>query len=379
MSIESSSDIGRSGDDPRTRMAARNVESEQASPPPQLPPPPVSLEQRMVEAYQALMGGNPGRRYERVRKESMGLILWNGMLGTTLVHPFRLVKVLIQLGHEPVEPQRRFSFLFQRYMYYYPGLFGYLRAIAHDEGWTGLYRGFGTNFVRGLVSITTFTTLRPLIVSAVSRIPMPFYRIESGDVPDTEPDDSMESMAAILTRGSRMFLSTILTNFAVELIVRPFQVIAIRSVAQAVGKETVYNGVWSSAVEIYQTQGLRGFYSGLVPALLGHLCTVVIHSSLWLMFEIISANVTHQIGKTVVKSFIAMPILAYVPGSYSYPFFLMSNLMVVNNVGLAAGSPPYAPVYDGWRDCYRHLKSTGNLYRGSVVLFGRFAYKDPPV
>lgn len=364
---------------PGTVLSSRTTEEERPSPPPQPPPLPVSVEQRLIEAYQTLMGGDPIRRHEGgQRPESITAILMNTLLSTPL-YPFKLVQVLIQLGHEPVEPQRRYSFMFQQYMYYYPGLLGYTRAIVREEGWTGLYRGVGHNLYQSVVSLTARNMLQPLVYSAVNRIPMPFHGIETGDVPDTEPKNSLDNMSAILTRVSRMFLSSLFTSFAVELVVHPFQVMTIRSMAQAIGKETTYNVVWSSAVEIYQTQGLRGFYSGLVPALLGHLCTVLIHSTLMLMFEIITANITHQVGKVAVKTFIAMPLLAYIPRSYSYPFFLMSNLMVVNDMGLAAGALPYAPVYQDWRDCYRHLKSTGSLYRGSVVLFSRFAYRCPPV
>lgn len=369
-----------SADDPGVGLAARNAEGERARepPPPALPPPPVSLEQRMTEVYQTLMGGDPSHRYENAqKKETVGAVVYNS-LASAPFHPFRLVRILIQLGHEPVPPRRKFSFVFQQYMYYYPGLFGYARAIAHDEGWTALYRGVGSSIALTLFSLMANRTIRPFVCSTVNKIQMPFHRMESGDVPDTEPSNDIDSMAAILTRGSRMFLSSLITNLTVELVVHPFKVISLRCMVQAVGKENIYNGFWSSAKEIYQREGLQGFYSGLVPALLGNLCSVVIYSSLWLMFEIISANITHQLGKVVVKTFIAMPLLAYIPGSYSYPFFLMSNLMSVNNVGLAAGLPPYAPIYNNWGDCYRHLKSTGNLYRGSAILFGRFAYKDPP-
>ena len=353
-------------------------EDERASPPPPPPQLPLSMEQRLLEAYQTLMGGDPSRMYDREQsKESTGLVLANAMLCTP-IYPFRLIQVLIQLGHEPVQPQSRFSFMFQQYMYYYPGLLGYARAIVRDEGWTALYRGVRDNFVQSLVFMTTRNLLQPLISLAVNRIPMPFHRMETGDVPDTEPNNSIDSMPAILTRGSHMFLSTLFTSFAIEFVIHPFQVITIRSIAQSIGKETIYKGGYSSAAEIYHAQGLKGFYSGLVPALLGHLCTGMIHSSLWLMFEIITANIAHRVGKVVLKTFVAIPLLAYVPSSYSYPFFLMSNLMAVNNVGLAAGSLPYAPVYENWRSCYRHLKSTGSLYRGSVVLFSRFAYRYPP-
>ena len=362
-----------------TRLSTESGDEERISPPPQPPQPPVPVERRLIEAFQNMVGDDPGHnRGSEFKKESVGGIFVNVLLSAPL-YPFKLIQILIQLGYEPVQPQKRFSLVFQRYMYYYPGFFGYSRAIVQDDGWSGLYRGITNSLLYSMVSLTTNSILQPLIFSSVNRIPLPFQRSETGDVPDTEPNNSIDSIPAILTRGSYMFASTLLTNVAVEIIVHPLHVITMRNVAQAIGKENAYCGFWPSVVEIYQTQGLQGFYAGLVPALLGHLCTVLIHSSVWLFFEMIASKVTHHLGKVMLKSFVAMPVLAYIPRSYSYPFFLMSNLMAVNNVGLAAGSPPNSPVYGGWRDCYRHLKLTGSLYRGSVVLFSRFAYRYPPV
>ena len=330
-----------------------------------------STERQLLEGAQELLGSSRERR-----KESVVQLLGRAALSAPF-YPVRYIQRLIQLGYEPIQPQRRFSFVFQRYMYYYPGVLGYARAIANQDGWRTLYRGVGVLLTSDVVGLVTNSTVHPLIQSAVNKIPMPFVRAEAGDVPDTDPA-YRDTLPSILTRASRMFVGSVLTNCAVQLVVHPFHVISMRTVAQYIGKETRYNGVLGSIQEIYNTEGLRGFYSGLVPALLGHLCTCVIHSSLWLMFEIIVANISYDMGTLVVKTFVAAPLLAYIPGSYSYPLFLMSNVMAVNNCGLAAGLPPRTPVFTGWRDCYIHLKSKSELYRGSVILFSRFAYKAPP-
>lgn len=292
-------------------------------------------------------------------------------------YPFRYVQRLIQLGYEPVPPVRRYSRLFHRYQYYYPGVFRYARAIARTEGWTGLYRGVATQFVSDLVEQAALNLLYPIIHRAVLKIPLPFGSGECGDMPDTDPD-YRHSLPSILTRGTRRFLVGILSKSAVQLIVHPFHVITMRTIAQEVGKETVYNGVWSACKEIYRTEGLGGFYAGLAPALLGHLCVSVIHSSLWLVCEMVVANLSSDVLKIFVWTMIGMPLMTYVPGTYSYPFALMSNMMAVNGCGLKAAMPPRVPAFSGWMDCYRYLKSTGNMYRGSAVLFSRFAYRDIP-
>lgn len=44
---------------------------------------------------------------------------------------------------------------------------------------------------------------------------------------------------------------------------------------------------------------------------------------------------------------------------------------------LVAGSPPNMPIYDGWIDCYRHLKQIRGLKRGSSMLWR--AYTGPTI
>lgn len=342
--------------------------SRELSPEPERSAPTFPSEQQILQGAQEILTSQG--------KESFGLLIGRAFLNAPF-HPIRLVQVLIQLGHEPTPPQRRFSFLFQQHMYYYPGIISYSRSIIASEGWRGLYRGVTSSLLEDIICLTTGSVVKPMINSAISHVPNPFQAQDSGDVPDTDPNPSMNWIQSILTRATRMFVSSILTNCIVEIVVHPFHVISIRTMAQYIGKETTYNGTWSSIKEIYSNEGLSGFYSGLAPALLGHLCTCIIHSSLWLMFEVVTANITNDFGKALVQTMIAMPIMLYIPRSYSYPLFLMSNVMAVNNIGLAAGSPPRVPVFGSWRDCYRHLKASNSTNRGAVVVFPRFAFKNP--
>ena len=43
--------------------------------------------------------------------------------------------------------------------------------------------------------------------------------------------------------------------------------------------------------------------------------------------------------------------------------------MAVSRSGLAAGYPPFMPLYMGWTDCFAHLRSQKQLKRGSSLLF----------
>jgi carrier protein len=337
--------------------------------------PRIPTQQQLLEGAQQIWGADG---FDKEQKSLGFEQVFARAFFAAPFYPIRYVQRLIQLGYEPFPPRRHFSILFQRYQYYYPGVFSYARALAGEGGWMSLYHGVGTQFVSDIVETTANNYLYPIIHSTIVKIPLPFTpRPGTGDMPDTDPNFN-RSLPLILTRGTRRFLVSLLSKSVVQIIVHPFHVISIRNMAQLIGKENVYKGVWQSCREIYKTEGIGGFYSGLVPALLGHLCVALIHSSLWLLFEIIVANLTSDVSKFITWSLVAMPMMAYIPGTYSYPFFLMSNMMAVTGSNLAAATPPRVPVFTGWMHCYRHLKTTGNLYRGSAILFSRYAYKDIP-
>ena len=268
--------------------------------------------------------------------------------------------------------------MFRQYLYYYPGFFGYARIIQQD-GWRALYRGVGGSMFAEVVHLSAVGVIRPTVNHMISKIPLPqaVPADSGGDIPDTQPEN-VETIRGVLVRALRTFLSNTITSVAVQMIVHPFHVISIRMIAQHVGKETIYTSVWSSMREIYRNEGFSGFYAGIVPAVLAHLTRCVMYSSMWVLFEALAIQAPYNWAKMLIRVLIGIPLLNYLPRSYSYPFLLMSNVMAANNARLLIGQPPYTPVFDGWRDCYRHLKSIGALYRGSVVFFPRFVSREPP-
>ena len=291
------------------------------------------------------------------------------------VYPIRFVQVLIQLGYEPNPPQKRYSILFRQHLYYYPGLFSYARAIMREEGWRALYRGVGASVVNEVVHLTAMSILAPRVSQAVKWLPLNV--VENGDdVPDTE--ENLQTSRVVVVRHTRNFIYSVTLETLVELASHPFHVITIRAMAQHIGREDIFSSVWGSMKEIYREEGISGFYAGIVPAVLNHVCSLFIYNFLRVAFELVVMRVSSNWGKLVIQGLIEVPLLMYLPRTYSYPFDLMTNMMAVNNCRLKAGLPPNMPAFGGWRDCYRYLKSSGTLYRGSVIFFPRFVYKTPP-
>ncbi|MGH0156478.1 UNVERIFIED_CONTAM: hypothetical protein FKN15_006204 [Acipenser sinensis] len=98
------------------------------------------------------------------------------------------------------------------------------------------------------------------------------------------------------------------------IVTHPFHVITLRCMVQFIGRETKYR-LMSHVGEIKNcSQAVTGFFASML----------------------------------------------------TYPFILVSNLMAVNNCGLAGGLPPNAPAYPSWVDCWRTLSREDGI--GEEVL-----------
>ncbi|XP_028940661.1 mitochondrial carrier homolog 2, partial [Antrostomus carolinensis] len=69
-----------------------------------------------------------------------------------------------------------------------------------------------------------------------------------------------------------------------------------------------------------------------------------------------------------MKSY-SQAVTGFFASMLTYPFVLVSNLMAVNNCGLAGGLLPYAPTYSSWLDCWSQLHREGNMSRGNSLFF----------
>ncbi|PKK17122.1 hypothetical protein A306_00000166 [Columba livia] len=154
---------------------------------------------------------------------------------------------------------------------------------------------------------------------------------------------------------------------AATLITHPFHVITLRCMVQFIGRETKYSGTLSAFATIYREEGILGFFAGLIPRLLGDIL------SLWLCNMLAYLINTYALENgastmTEMKSY-SQAVTGFFASMLTYPFVLVSNLMAVNNCGLAGGLLPYAPTYSSWLDCWSQLHREGNMSRGNSLFF----------
>lgn len=132
----------------------------------------------------------------------------------------------------------------------YNGVLGSARTILKEEGIRGLYRGLGPMLLGYLPTWAVYLTI-----------------YEKSRKPYEEMCSNwwLARMYASLTAGA---CSTILTN--------PIWVIKTRLMSQsnrssAEGRRVGfhYKSTWDAAKQMYRVEGVRSFYSGLTPAMLG--------------------------------------------------------------------------------------------------------------
>nr|XP_033340281.1 mitochondrial carrier homolog 2-like isoform X2 [Megalopta genalis] len=257
----------------------------------------------------------------------------------------------MQIGYEPIVPRPATTLLLRQPAMILPNIFTYVAYIKNVDGILGCYRGIIPRTCACTVGKIAFDKTSKYIKKAIEDIDHNNSRYSK------EEDESCKTFLL-------KFIGDVVSRIVATIISQPLTVITIRTVAQFVGRETKYNGLFGSLMEIYKTEGIAGYYTGLMPRLIGNTAAIMLFSSS-----------SYLIHKYLVHDEQAKPCvdatMGFIATTVTYPFLVVSNCMIVNNCGLAAGLPPRMPIYNGWRDCWFHLSVTNQLKRGNS-LFWRY-------
>ncbi|KAM9856302.1 mitochondrial carrier homolog 1-like [Aulostomus maculatus] len=259
---------------------------------------------------------------------------------TAITHPLLYVKLLIQVGHEPLPPTVGTT-MFGRRVLYLPGFFSYAQYIVKVDGKRGLFRGLSSRIMSSAIST---------VVRSKVKQQMEFL---------SKKDEQQTSLRKVVKETSNEMIIQFLSRVATH----PFHVMSVRCMAQFVGREVKYSGMLTCIVSIFKEEGVAGFYVGVVPHVLGEVlflwsCNLLAHFiNTYAVDESFSqASAVRSYTKFVMG--IAVSVL-------TYPFMLVADLMAVNNCGLTAGLPPHSPIFRSWLHCWNHLSQRGLLFRGS--------------
>ncbi|XP_029812385.1 mitochondrial carrier homolog 2 isoform X2 [Suricata suricatta] len=257
------------------------------------------------------------------------VLLGSGL--TILSQPLMYVKVLIQVGYEPLPPTIGRN-IFGRQVCQLPGLFCYAQHIASIDGKRGLFTGLTPRLCSGVLGTV----------------------VHGKVLQDLGPGNVHKEVTPSFDQVIKETTREMMARSAATLITHPFHVITLRSMVQFIGRESKYCGLYDSIVTIYREEGLLGFFAGLIPRLLGDII------SLWLCNSLAYLVNTYALDSGVstmseMKSY-SQAVTGFFASMLTYPFVLVSNLMAVNNCGLAGGCPPYSPIYTSWIDCWSMLQ-----------------------
>ncbi|KAM8940526.1 mitochondrial carrier homolog 2 isoform 1-T1 [Pelodytes ibericus] len=275
------------------------------------------------------------------------VLLGSGL--TVLSHPLMYVKMLVQVGHEPLPPTLGRN-LFGRQVHQLPGLFAYAKHIISIDGKIGLFKGLAPRLCAGAVGTIVH-----------SKVLQTYHEHEQQEESEAEHKESSTSLDHVIKETTHEMVA----RSAATLVTHPFHVITLRCMVQFIGRESKYNGVFGSVVTIYREEGILGFFAGLIPRLLGDIF------SLWICNMVAYLINTYALENGAVgemKSY-SQAVTGFLASMLTYPFLLVSNLMAVNNCGLAGGNLPYAPAYTSWIDCWKQLSREGNMNRGNSLFF----------
>ncbi|NXH61498.1 MTCH2 protein, partial [Rhabdornis inornatus] len=286
------------------------------------------------------------------------VLLGSGL--TVLSQPLMYVKVLVQVGYEPLPPTLGRN-IFGRQVYQLPGLFSYAKHIVKVDGRAGLFKGLAPRLCSSAIGTVVHSKVLQHLFPPDSSFPLQ---------PGASKKEPVSSLEQVLKETSREMVA----RSAATLITHPFHVITLRCMVQFIGRETKYSGTLSAFATIYREEGILGFFAGLIPRLLGDIL------SLWLCNMLAYLINTYALENgvllllpqvstmTEMKSY-SQAVTGFFASMLTYPFVLVSNLMAVNNCGLAGGLLPYAPTYSSWLDCWSQLHREGNMSRGNSLFF----------
>ncbi|XP_017057813.1 mitochondrial carrier homolog 2 [Drosophila ficusphila] len=291
--------------------------------------------------------------------EVNGWIRFGLRLGVSAaLHPFEYSKTLIQLGYEPIAPMPGKSLLGKPIMKL-PNIFQYAGHIRRIDGFYGCYRGLAPKLVGSLVAMVVSERVADSL-----GLEQP-EEIKDDSQKRKEEEEMYIQFKSSLKRDIVLTVTGIVAS-------HPFHVISLRMMAQFVGRETLYTSIVGSVAEIWKTEGIAGFFAGLVPKLLCDVaCLVLSSSTIYILNKYV---IKDKLGRQYNAGFTQFAV-----SSLLYPLQVVSTCSTVSGSRLMAGQPPIMPAYKNWVDCWNDLQVRGELKRGSSLFWRSQAISSPAV
>jgi len=259
-------------------------------------------------------------------------------------YPFEQSKTLMQLGFEPIAPRVGKTWLGKPVLVL-PNIFQYCKHVGKMDG--GAFRGLTPKLIGAVLGLVVTDKL----VSVLH-----LEQLEYKDKDENRLTDE-EVRKEIFYNFKRDLILGIGRTIATY----PFKVITIHMIAEMVGRDAPHRGMFATIGEIWKTQGLLGFYGGIIPELIYEVSLVTLTGSILYLGR-------KQLKKAYSRMYTS-EALKIMFGYLLYPYQLVANIMTVNGSSVQYCKPPMMVKYANWYECYKNLAATNQLRRGSSCLF----------
>lgn len=191
--------------------------------------------------------------------------------------------------------------------------------IKHVDGFYGCFRGLSAKIIGNVLSAHLSEKIADDLGFEAAK-DSDSKRKSKDERGATDPEDEDKLLDE---QYKKQLKRSLVVHTAGVVISQPFHVISIRMMAQFVGREKLYSGVWQSIREIWSQEGIFGFFTGFVPRLLCDLgCLVIASSATYLASKYV---IREQEGRVYFSS-----ISQFVVSSMFYPYHVTSTCMIVN-------------------------------------------------
>ena len=276
----------------------------------------------------------------------------SGFLAGIVVCPLDVVKTRLQAKGADVRPQKSYGFL------------GEFSSIIHREGIRGLYRGLVPITIGYLPTWTIYFT-----VYARAKLFYPHYLQEHLG----SSSEMLSHMCLAITAGMTLLIA-----------VNPIWVVKTRLMTQRVppsaSAETpaYYSGTIDAFRKMYREEGLRVFYSGLVPSLFG-LLHVGIHFPVYEKLKQLTGCNQDQPSYLLGRYIFASLLAKMVASTITYPHEILRTRMQIRTKAKKPDSLKQLVlnIYkkEGWRGFYAgYMVNLARTVPASAVTLVSFEY-----
>ncbi|EFC42146.1 predicted protein [Naegleria gruberi] len=262
----------------------------------------------------------------------IGYSICGGVSGTvsrTVAAPFERLKILFQVQDLSVQKPTGKDVK-------YNGIIRSLIKIGKEEGISGYFKGNGSNVVR----IVPYTA-----VQFVS------YEKYKEWMMNMNPDGRLTTWQR-LNCGGLAGMTSVIVSY-------PLDVVRCRLSAQYEPK--IYHGINHALKLIYQTEGIKGLYRGIVPTLLGIAPYVALNFTTYEHLKVKSLEYLGSDNLGVVTKLVLGAVSGTFAQTVTYPFDVVRRRMQMVGMSGAEELPKTMP--SAFRQVYQKYGFTG-FYKG---------------